>query len=372
MRFLQLPQTSSRFLKARLRLLQRPLVWGSAALILLAGYLFFEYWKNPDRLTSDRHTGTGHAASNSDADAASLAGVAGAEDLDLLQSDEERAIAADIDSLPLLLSEFKLDIKTPAASPTPSVPPAPQATVLSPAEIQVPTLLLPTNSPNIPATSTSPAIGQATFNLELPETSRDTNAAAGAIAPTSLSVNLTESRAEITPNPSLGTEPTLPPVSRSALQQAMDGSIPAASPTTPSAPAAAHPPLPSSTFSPNTPILPGQPIAAPATQTSPPLGSTGYTTPPALRDGASSRSSLPTGATGPTQTSPATGSAIAPAASFNSPPSLTSPNSGLQPSVPAFSESEAIAPSQTAPFSIPRNIPGRPIGNGEVNTFSNP
>jgi hypothetical protein len=374
MRFLQIPKFSHRFLKTHLQLLQRPLVWGSTALIVLAGYLFFEYWKKADQLTSGDTTDQ----ATSDSDAASLAGVADAGDLGLLQSNEERAIAADIDSLPLLLSEFKLDIEAPAV---PSPLPTPLETVSSPSEIQLPTsapvlpMPLPANSSAFPAVSTAPLADQSAFNLERPEFGQGlTPSNPGAIVPSSPAISPAGDRSEMSSSPNLATETNTTQPPRSALQQAMDGiGTPAASSPTPlGATAPTQPLMPSSAFQ-STPILPSQPAAAPASQTSPPLGSTGYITPPALRAGTARGSARPIGAASSNQTAPTAGDAIAPAPSFNVPAGITPLSPGLQQADPSASGvSGAIAPAPPAPFSIPRDIPGRPIGNGEINTFSNP
>ena len=41
-------------LKAQLQVLRRPMVWGSAAVLLAAGYFLFSYWSNPNSSTQSR------------------------------------------------------------------------------------------------------------------------------------------------------------------------------------------------------------------------------------------------------------------------------------------------------------------------------
>ncbi|WP_066425945.1 hypothetical protein [Anabaena sp. 4-3] len=79
------PPANLRYLKARLLNLGRPSFWGTAIFLCVLGLLIQQYWSNPDIFTQQRNQVT-----ESDAIGSEL-------------SDEDRAIAADIDNLPLLL-----------------------------------------------------------------------------------------------------------------------------------------------------------------------------------------------------------------------------------------------------------------------------
>lgn len=96
--------------KRRLRVLKNPAVWGTA-LVLTATTLVFADYLRSSSLSNLAKLNNGQSNSG----AISLDGLE-LGDTRLLQSDEDRAIAADIDTLPLLLNEFE----APEAEATPT------------------------------------------------------------------------------------------------------------------------------------------------------------------------------------------------------------------------------------------------------------
>ena len=82
------PPAYLRYLRARLWNLGRPAFWGTAIFLSVLGLGIREYWANPDYFTSQNNN---RGATQKPAD--------------LSLSDEERAIAADIDNLPVLISD---------------------------------------------------------------------------------------------------------------------------------------------------------------------------------------------------------------------------------------------------------------------------
>ncbi len=84
------PPASLRFLKARLWNLARPSFWVTAIFLSLIGLLIKEYWTNPDFFTQQRKP---QVASHQSADPS--------------LSEEDKAIAADIDSLPVLYNDVE-------------------------------------------------------------------------------------------------------------------------------------------------------------------------------------------------------------------------------------------------------------------------
>ncbi|MBE9037949.1 hypothetical protein [aff. Roholtiella sp. LEGE 12411] len=84
------PPAYLRYLKARLWNLGRPGFWGTAIFLSVVGLGTWEYWSNPDVLTRKLNK---QVASQKPADSSLSA--------------EERAIAADIDNLPVLFNDFK-------------------------------------------------------------------------------------------------------------------------------------------------------------------------------------------------------------------------------------------------------------------------
>ncbi|NJN87449.1 MAG: hypothetical protein HC881_15515, partial [Leptolyngbyaceae cyanobacterium SL_7_1] len=124
---------SVRYLKARLRILKRPAVWGSATLMLLILVGFAEYWNQSESGEdgSQRHSG-----------------VASLDELAIpTPSEADSAIGADIDTLPLLLDEFNFGetpLPPPPAPPTTESPDRPISS--APVDPTTPSTLTPQRS----------------------------------------------------------------------------------------------------------------------------------------------------------------------------------------------------------------------------------
>ncbi|NDJ22896.1 hypothetical protein GS682_14890 [Nostoc sp. B(2019)] len=84
------PPAYLRYLKARLWNLGRPGFWGTAIFLSVIGLVTWEYWSNPEILTRKQNN---QVASQNPADSSLSA--------------EDRAIAADIDNLPVLFNDFE-------------------------------------------------------------------------------------------------------------------------------------------------------------------------------------------------------------------------------------------------------------------------
>lgn len=84
------PPAYFRYLKARLRNLAKPSFWGTAIFLSVVGLVIREYWSNPDVLTPQQNAKVTNVQPNN----SSL-------------SAEDKAIAADIDNLPALYSDFQ-------------------------------------------------------------------------------------------------------------------------------------------------------------------------------------------------------------------------------------------------------------------------
>ncbi|WP_375496819.1 hypothetical protein [uncultured Nostoc sp.] len=83
------PPAYLRYLKARLWNLGRPGFWGTAIFLSVVGLVTWEYWSNPDIFVYKQKSQ-----------------VASQEPADSSLSEENRAIAADIDNLPVLFNDF--------------------------------------------------------------------------------------------------------------------------------------------------------------------------------------------------------------------------------------------------------------------------
>jgi hypothetical protein len=98
------PPASLRYLKARLRNLSRPAFWGTAIFLSLLGLVIREYWFNPDAFTGKQNS------------------EVTTQKTDDSLSAEDKAIAADIDNLPVLYNDVKqatgpINILTPKDNP---------------------------------------------------------------------------------------------------------------------------------------------------------------------------------------------------------------------------------------------------------------
>jgi hypothetical protein len=95
------PPAYLRYLKARLMNLGRPSFWGTAIFLSVVGLVIQEYWANPNLFGERRDNG-----------------VTASDPLTASLSAEDRAIAADIDNLPLLFGiNEQLSLPTPTNNP---------------------------------------------------------------------------------------------------------------------------------------------------------------------------------------------------------------------------------------------------------------
>ncbi|MGF2036035.1 MAG: hypothetical protein RMZ43_012090 [Nostoc sp. CmiVER01] len=92
------PPAYLRYLKARLWNLGRPGFWGTAIFLSIVGLVTWEYWSNPDIFVYKQKSQ-----------------VASQEPTDSSLSEENKAIAADIDNLPVLFNDFNQ--ATPLVTP---------------------------------------------------------------------------------------------------------------------------------------------------------------------------------------------------------------------------------------------------------------
>ncbi|MEA5571195.1 hypothetical protein [Calothrix sp. UHCC 0171] len=103
-----------RYLKARLWNLTRPGFWGTAIFLSVVGLVIREFWARPDMLTRQNSNSTGQQSESSST-----------------LSDEERAVAADIDNLPVLAYDFERGLES---IPSPEVIATPKKANKNPLE----------------------------------------------------------------------------------------------------------------------------------------------------------------------------------------------------------------------------------------------
>lgn len=381
-----LPNQSSnslRYLKARLRILKRPMVWGSASALILAVLLFAEYWNHSDWFSLPV----------ADGDRSSSSGVASLDNLpgspDNLPSQEDSAIGVDIDSLPLLLNGGQpLETGEPGQARSGDNQPTSGAS---------PNSGLPQGSNQNPlASRNNPFLGNSqqgnrAFDLNLPTlnpSNGGANPSDSTAATTGLAsgIDLLATPGQPIPTATTPLQTNLENIAASSSNPAGTGDRSQNQSDTASTPT-------------DNRLAPGQlvptqrlstsPSQSPVPlQMSPPLGSTGYTLPPTLRSvpssapGASSSSySNPTGYQGyqaypglqapqivptvPNQTRYGQSNVQTPGFNGNLPTGVT-PYGAPQPNQNAAPRVEYVEP-EPLPFTAPYSR-----GGGEFNTFSNP
>ncbi|NJR52744.1 MAG: hypothetical protein HC780_27435 [Leptolyngbyaceae cyanobacterium CSU_1_3] len=359
---------ATRYLLARLRPLTRPVFWGPAIVLMLMVLFTWELWTRPEFL--------------------SYLGISDtpAVDEEALTA-EDRAIGADIDTLPLLLNDVGISASAANSDqPNSTKPGTPQSTSL--ATLQ-----------SIPiAGSTATSQPQATSGLFA-----SLNPSLQSFGLPNVSSNLTS---DLTGDQSARANPSQTPFGAATQQQifaaqtfatnnALNLSAPPSSPLpqsplpqsplqaalekfaiapNPAAPPESRPPLTPSSFT----TVPDAPIEGTTT-----LGSFGITATPSSKTNSTANSftSLVEGSQ-PLSGSQSSLSGVAPPIN----PSITPnaiPINPVQPSLPvqglgaapdAFApqSSTDVIPPSNLPLSVPRPIPGRFIGGGQINTFSNP
>jgi hypothetical protein len=363
---------SVRYLKARLRILKRPAVWGSAAILLLTLFSVYTFLRQPDWLTVSESERVSPETENATDEV----------DPNALPPEEDSAIGMDIDSLSVLRNEIsnfdeeaEIDLLAPPSRPTegeegestalrqtgsPLLSGAPQSSQSSPfssayAQSGQPLSLNLFNAPNLLAGSSaatdSTSAGAANPGLGLGTASQATPPASplrAAVEQYANSANQSTAQAQTQAQ----AQPTETASGDSRRQ-------PAATPT----------------------YLPPQSLGQYAPQTSPAPGTTGYTIPPSLIYGRNN-----------TYTNPASPNSVSPQAVPGLPqapqvlpqtipaqPGIGQPaqtpygggTAGGTSPVPNVQQPQVVQP-QPQPFSVPRTSAGYSIGGREIESFSNP
>lgn len=341
----QLP-ASVRYLKARLKVLERPMVWGSASVLLLAIVLLAEYWSAPERFVGlgDRQPSLEETESSE-----ALPQLA---PLDPLSSVDDPLIDPLSELSPEQLSQLSPETASNLeALNSPSLPPLAPSSLPPSATNQftnppTPSSAAPQsnsdqsaldipNAPPLPGLTDTPLLsGFSSGFSSAPETNAD------AATPQNEISNPLQTAIEQQRTPTSQATPA-PTNSFSNNYSTPNYSTP---PTTSSEESGGFSSSsPSEQFYTTPQPLPGQPSLNQTTpppqyvpQTSPYPGTTGYTQPPAFRT--------------PTPPTPNSTQSLSPIRSVS-----PSPQSDV-----------------STPFSVPRTAPGQFIGGGEINTFSNP
>lgn len=331
---------SMRALAARLQLLKRPTVWGSALIVIVPLFLLADYWQNPDQATRN-------------------------------QSASDPTLSAG--RIPSRTTPFD-----PSSLPEVPISEIPSSGAFGQTNVLDGLLTPPLSSPSKQSTEqkTNPRSPAAASSLSKPSELSSPFPASTVGQPATAGSGTASSSST-----SQSTQPLSPlqsALNRSAGQPNAQTSDPSAQPAA-QTPTAYGQPYGSS-FGTSGQTTVGQPTVGQASsqpsgyqpyvfQTAPAPGTTGYTVPPAFRTPANTpgypNSTYPNSTSITPQTAPAL-------------PNQAIPNSygrtpGYSSTAPNFSAPTYTSPQSAQPaFSVPRTAPGQYIGGGEINTFSNP
>jgi hypothetical protein len=357
----QRSSASLRYLKARLQVLKRPKVWGSALVLLLPLFFLADYWKQPGKYAAGinqspetvRSIPAPVSGSTSPLSDGSRISIPNASDLEAQSSSVPSASRWQIDPLTALLTSPSPDAEQEASEQKPTL--RNRRTPLSPRSSNLPKVDL-SDAFNSGA---SPTTAQASGPTGSEENSSSANRAAASQIQAALD--------RIAGQPAAGNQGNQENIQPGSQTGATAQTAPnpygqfGSSSSTPAASQSFSQP---SGFQPYTP------------QTSPSPGTTGYTVPPAFRT-TTNNSSSPSFGPSPSSSGFRSVPQIGPTA-----PTQPMNRSGSYGNTPGYSSQIPSYPSPTytnpqsqvepAPFSVPRTPPGRYIGGGEVNTFSNP
>lgn len=405
------PPASLRYFRARFRPLLRPRFWISLIVLSLIGSFGWAAWQHPEWLVQIE-----------DEESPTLKGPSVPADL----SDEDSAIAADIDSLPVLLQQMESNQgnssreaqttrtenffdeflkKQAAEEPQKSTPsqsqtaPTPQ-NANNPFAPQTPQTFSPGSLNNSGRSflenrvSTEPSALNET-NLLSP-TPRNSSPAPANVLQEALDRSLGAKSGTATSDPTqISTEREKPSNAAGVKQRdpyellrqtapttGLPGQMPGATNPYPGTPGYAVPgqvpgatsPYPGTT---NYSTMPGQVPGS----TAPYPGTPGYGVPPATTTNPGTPyntfnyyQSPAVPAVPPVQSVTPSLTPVTPSPFGQSPFQNAAPGSnvaypGMNSVTPGLQPSQLPQPQ---PFSVPRSIPGRPIGGGQINTFSNP
>lgn len=345
----------ARYLLARLRPLTRPVFWGPSIALMLVILFTWQYWMRPEWM--------------------SYFGVDSRFDQGNGLSPDDQAIGADIDTLPLLFNDFKLSPNSASKQPDlTKIAPFTSSTDLA----NLPKIPIPgssTTAQSQPSNDSGLGNGGNAFSGIMQQFGLPADGSPGNPA-------LSEVTGATSTQPQgINNLLSFPPVSvyKNSPGQAESKN---SSGTDLSATSANN--RPSQTPSSFTSIAPTAPIegttslggfgvnAAPTTNpyTNSYTGNTPTTNPYTNSYTSVVEGTQPfSGSTAPPVGAPS----IAPISS-PSVPSYLSPqplNSSLN-AAPSLVPQQSQVPINDAPFTVPRPIPGRVLGGGEINTFSNP
>ncbi|MGV0025881.1 hypothetical protein [Phormidesmis priestleyi] len=338
-----------RYLMARLRPLTRPVFWAPAIVLMLVMLFTWEFWTRPEFL--------------------SYLGIqSSAETDENALSAEDRAIGADIDTLPLLLNDVGISAKpTSSDQPEGTKPGAAQSTNL--ANLQgIPIAGSTTNSPQ-PTSGLFGNLSNSPTPLQRFGLPNSANNPGGQQLSSSNQTPFATQQQIFSADNLLNLSSTPSPLPQSPLQAALANA--------PNSTTENRPPLTPSSFT-------SVPVSGALIEGTTSLGNFGVnaTTPnntPAtnsftnLVEGSQPILGSENSLSGVTPSVPAIVPSI-PSTALPINPGQPLPTQGLGASPDAFAPqpSTETIPPNNLPLSAPRPIPGRFIGGGQINTFSNP
>lgn len=341
----QTSPVAARYLLARLRPLTQPIFWGPLIALMLVILFTWQYWMRPEWIGY-------FGVKSSSGDARGL-------------SSEDQAIGADIDTLPMLFNDFEIANSTSKqADPAKSDLATASTDLAKLPQIPIPGSAIAPSSSNETAGNSNPNVFEATMQkIGLPNTGLTANSVTNGATSSTQSPNNLGSILNL--NNLLG----FPTVGTSTESPRSTASINyGASPESLVIPSNNRPAQAPASF---TSIAPSAPIEGTTS-----LGSFGVN---AATSTTSYSNNSYTNLVEGTQPLPVAGTVqVAPVSPLSTPPQpILSPqplsNSSSLNAAPALvPQQPQTFPTSEAPFTAPRPIPGRVLGGGQINTFSNP
>ena len=342
----QTSPVAARYLLARLRPLTQPIFWGPSIALMLVILFTWQYWMRPEWVGY-------FGVKSSSGDARGL-------------SPEDRAIGADIDTLPMLFNDFGIANSTSKqADPAKSDLATASTDLAKLPQIPIPGSAIAPSSSNGTVGNSNPNVFEATMQkIGLPDTGLTGNSATnGATSLTRPPNNLGSilNLNNLLGFPTVGTSTESP---RSTASTSY-GASPEAS-ATPANNRTAQAPASFTSIAPSAPIEGTTSLGSfgiNAAISTPPYSNNSYTSIVEGTQPLPVAGVVPIAPVSPLSTQPQP--ILLPQPLSNS----SSLNAAPAPLVPQQPQS---FPTNDAPFTAPRPIPGRVLGGGQINTFSNP
>ena len=337
----QTSPVAARYLLARLRPLTRPIFWGPSIALMFVVLFTWQYWMRPEWVSY-------FGVKSSSGDTGGL-------------SAEDQAIGADIDTLPVLFNDFAI---TNSASKQTN--PAKSDLATSTDLAKLPQIPIPGSAIALPSNGSvgkSNIFGATTQKLGLPDTGSIGNSTIGETTNSTQPQNPNNLGSILNLSNLLGFPTVGTSTDQRSTAQTNYGS--SESSVTPANNRSAQTPASFTSIAPSAPI-----------EGTTSLGSFGVNAASPATPYTNSYTSIvegtqPLSGVVPVPIAPISPLSTQPQPILSPQPLSNAPSANVVPN-PLVPQQPQSFPTNDVPFSAPRPIPGRVLGGGQINTFSNP